>query len=187
MHLGEQVEPPPYGRYFSYCTGGVFIISEILEKVTGMRTDRYAREKLLTPLGITNVEWVYSPRNVPQTGGGLRLSGRDLLKIGQLYLDGGRWQGRPVVSEAWVRNSTHPHARIDEETEYGYLWWLKSFKSGDTSYPAFFMSGNGGNKVVVIPQLELVAVITSTNYNTRGMHEQTEKLLTDYILAAVEQ
>jgi CubicO group peptidase (beta-lactamase class C family) len=187
MRVGEQIETPPYGRYFSYCTGGVFTLSEVLEKTTGARTDRYAREKLFQPLGITNLEWVYSPTNVPQTGGGLRLTSRDLLKIAQLYLNGGEWQGKRIVSEAWVHTSTQPHARIDDATEYGYLWWLKSFKSGEKSYPAFFMSGNGGNKVVAIPSIDTAVVITSTNYNTRGMHEQTEKILTDYVLAAVER
>ncbi|MGB0048925.1 MAG: serine hydrolase, partial [Terriglobales bacterium] len=98
MHVGEQVEAPPYGRYFSYCTGGVFTLSEVLEKVTGARTDRYAREKLFQPLGITNLEWVYSPMNVPQTGGGLRMTSRDLLKIAQLYLDGGESSGRGSAS-----------------------------------------------------------------------------------------
>jgi CubicO group peptidase (beta-lactamase class C family) len=187
MHVGEQVEPPPYGRYFSYCTGGVFTLSEVLERVTGMRTDRYAQKKLFAPLGIEHVQWVYSPMNVPQTGGGLRVSSRDLLKIAQLYLDGGRWQGKRIVGESWVKTSTQPHARIDETTEYGYLWWLKSFKSGEKTYSAFYMTGNGGNKVVAIPALDMTVVITSTNYNTRGMHEQTEKILTDYILASVEQ
>ena len=186
MHAGEQVEAPPYGRYFSYCTGGVFTLSEVLEKATGTRTDRYALEKLFRPLGIANAEWVYSPMNIPQTGGGLGLTSRDLLKIAQLYLDGGQWQGKRIVSEEWVRSSTRPHVRIDETTEYGYLWWLKSFKWGEKSYPAFFMSGNGGNKVVAIPELDMSVVITSTNYNTHGMHEQTEKILTDYVLAAVE-
>jgi CubicO group peptidase (beta-lactamase class C family) len=70
MHLGETIEPPPYGRYFSYCTGGVFVLSEVLQKATGARVDHYAREKLFLPLGITNVQWVYSPLNIPQTGGG---------------------------------------------------------------------------------------------------------------------
>ena len=186
MRLGEQIEPPPYGRYFSYCTGGVFVLSEVLQKATGVRVDHYAQQELFAPLGITNVQWVYSPMNIPQTGGGLRLSSRDLLKIAQLYLNGGRWQGHQIVSESWVHNSTTPHARIDENTEYGYLWWLKLFKSGGKNYPAFFMTGNGGNKVVAIPELDLTAVITSTNFNTRGMHEQTEKILTDYILAAVQ-
>ena len=185
MHVGEQPESPKYGRYFSYCTGGVFVLSEVLQKATGQRTDRYAQEKLFAPLGITDAQWGYSPLNIPQTGGGLRLTSRELLKIAELYRAGGRWQGTRVVDEAWVKKSTQPHAQIDEETEYGYLWWLKSFKSGGKSYPAFFMSGNGGNKVAVFPGLDLAVVITSTNYNTRGMHEQTEKLLTDYILPAV--
>jgi len=185
MHVGEQVDPPPYGRYFSYCTGGVFTLSEVLQKATGVRTDRYAQEKLFGPLGIADAQWVYSPLNIPQTGGGLRMSSRDLLKIAQLYLNGGTWQGRRIVDETWVRTSTRPHARPDDYTEYGYLWWLKSFKSAGNSYPAFYMSGNGGNKVLAFPGLDLAVVITSTNYNTHGMHEQTEKLLTEYILPAV--
>jgi CubicO group peptidase (beta-lactamase class C family) len=186
MHIGEPVDPPPYGRYFSYCTGGVFTLSEVLQRATGFRTDRYAQEKLFAPHGIPDAQWVYSPLDIPQTGGGLRLSSRDLLKIAQLYLDGGVWQGRRIVNEAWVRASTQAHARIDDDTEYGYLWWLKSFKSAGKSYPAFFMSGNGGNKVLAFPGMDLAVVITSTNYNTHGMHEQTEKLLTDYILPAVK-
>jgi CubicO group peptidase (beta-lactamase class C family) len=187
MRVGEQEEAPPYGRYFSYCTGGVFTLSEVLEKATGMRTDRYAQEKLFQPLGVTHVQWVYSPMNVPQTGGGLRLTSRDLLKVAQLYLDKGRWLGTRIVNESWVSTSTQPHARIDETTEYGYLWWLKSFKSGDKTYPAFYMTGNGGNKVMAFPALDMTVVITSTNYNTHGMHEQTEKILTDYVLASVEK
>jgi CubicO group peptidase (beta-lactamase class C family) len=186
MHLGEPIELPPYGRDFSYCTGGVFVLSEVLQKATAERTDRYAQKRLFAPLGIRDEEWVYSPLNIPQTGGGLRLSSRDLLKVVQLYLDGGIWQGRPIVESSWVKASTQPHVRIDEETDYGYLWWLKAFKSGGKSYPAFFMSGNGGNKVLAFPALDLTVVITSTNYNTHSMHEQTEKLLTDYILPAVQ-
>ena len=187
MHVGETVAAPPFGRYFSYCTGGVFVLSEVLTRTTGMRTDRYAQARLFDPLGIGNVSWVFSPLGVPQTGGGLRLTARDLLKIAQLYLDGGRWRGRQIVSEAWVGASTTAHAQIDETTNYGYLWWLKSFGPAQQAHAAFFMTGNGGNKVVAIPDLDLAVVITSTNYNTRGMHEQTEKILDDYVLAAVEK
>lgn len=136
--------------------------------------------------GIEDAEWVYSPLSIPQTGGGLRLTSRDLLKIAELYLRGGEWKGKRIVDDAWVKTSTHPHAQIDDQTNYGYLWWLKAFKSGARSYPAFFMSGNGGNKIAVFPDLDTCVVITSTNYNTHGMHEQTEKMLTDYILPAVE-
>lgn len=186
MHLGDKVEAPKYGRNFSYCTGGVFVLSEVLQKATGQRTDRYAQEKLFGLLGISDAQWVYSPLNIPQTGGGLRLTSRELLKVAQLYLNGGTWGGHRIVDAAWVKASTEPHAQIDDQTDYGYLWWLKAFKSGGNSYPAFFMSGNGGNKVAAFPALDMVVVITSTNYNTHGMHEQTEKLLTDYILPATQ-
>jgi CubicO group peptidase (beta-lactamase class C family) len=114
MHLGEQIDPPPYGRYFSYCTGGVFTLSEVLQKATGVRTDRYAQEKLFGPLGITDAQWVYSPLNIPQTGGGLRLTSRDLLKIAQLYLNGGIWQGNRIVDEAGCKEidpAARPHRR----------------------------------------------------------------------------
>jgi len=187
MRVGETAPPPPFGRYFSYCTGGVFVLSEVLTRTTGMRTDRYAQARLFDPLGIRNVSWVFSPLGMPQTGGGLRLTSRDLLKIAQLYLDGGRWQAKQIVSEAWVKASTTPHAQIDEKTNYGYLWWLTSFGPEGKTHAAFFMTGNGGNKVVAIPDLDLAVVITSSNYNTRGMHEQTEKILDDYVLGAVER
>lgn len=185
MQVGEQRPTPPFGRYFSYCTGGVFVLSEVLTRATAMRTDRYAQAKLFSPMNIRDVMWVYSPLGIPQTGGGLRLTSRDLLKVAQLYLNGGRWNGRQIVSGEWVKASTTPHAQIDESTNYGYLWWLKSFGPPGHEHTAYFMSGNGGNKVVVIPDLDMAAVITSTNYNSRGMHEQTEKILNDYMLSAV--
>ena len=185
MRIGESPESPRYGRYFNYCTGGVFVLSEVLGKATGLRTDKYAEQKLFAPLGIAKAVWGYSPLNIPQTGGGLRLSSPDLLKIAQLYLDGGRWKGEQIINEQWVKASTTPHAEINDHQEYGYLWWLQSFKAGDTSYPAFFMTGNGGNKVLGFPTLDMAVVITSTNYNTPGMHEQTERLISKYVLAAV--
>jgi CubicO group peptidase (beta-lactamase class C family) len=169
--------PTREARTFSYCTGGVFLLGQALQRATGMAADVYARQKLFAPLGIAHVQWAFSPRGQPMTGGGLRLTTRDLWKFAQLYLDG----GRDVVEAAWVHDSVEPHARIDEQTEYGYLWWLKSFGGK----PAWFMTGNGGNKVVVFPSLDAVVVITSTNYNTRGMHQQTEKLLVDDVLPAI--
>ena len=146
-----------------------------------MPVDQFARKELFEPLGISNVQWVMSPRGLALTGGGLRLRSRDLLKLAQLYLDGGVSNGKRIVSEAWVKRSIAPHAQIDDQQEYGYFWWLKSF----AAHSAYFMAGNGGNKVVVIPDLQVVIVITSTNFNTAGMHEQTEKLLIDYIIPAV--
>ena len=138
MRIGEKSDPPKYGRHFSYCTGGVFTLSEVIQKTTGMRTDQFAQQKLFTPLGIKpeNASWVFSPLGIPQTGGGLRLTSPDLLKIAQLYLNGGKWpdnstNAQQLIHQAWVTASTAPHAAINDHQEYGYLWWLQSFPAAD--------------------------------------------------------
>ena len=178
--------PPKYGRVFSYCTAGVFTLSPVLQQATGQAVDAYAQKNLFQPLGIEHAAWVYSPLGLAQTGGGLRLTSRDLAKFAQLYLNGGVWNGNRLLSADWVKASTTPHVQTgDETTEYGYLWWLKTFSSKDgKQYPSFWMSGNGGNKVVALPDLHAVVVITSTNYNSHGMHQSTEKLLDEFILPA---
>jgi CubicO group peptidase (beta-lactamase class C family) len=176
----------PYGRSFSYCTAGASTLGAVLERATKMPVPDFARANLFGPLGIEKTDWKFSPLGTAQTGGGLGLRSRDLLKLAQLYLNGGTWNGKRIVSEAWVKTSTQPHVQIDDNTRYGYFWWLKDFKSGEKSFPAFYMSGNGGNKVLAFPAQDMVVVITSTNYNARGMHEQTDKILTDFVLPAVQ-
>ena len=121
--------PPKYGRHFSYCTAGAFLIGQVLQKVTGEGADVYAQKVLFDPLNIHDAKWVYSPLGAPQTGGGLRLTSRDLLKVAELYRLGGEIQGRRIVSADWVRASTTAHAQVPDQgddgseaepTEYGY-------------------------------------------------------------------
>lgn len=175
----------PYGRAFSYCTAGVFTLGAVLERATGIKVPDFARQHLFEPLGIERATWLESPLGLTQTGGGTRLRARDLLKLGLLGLAKGRWGGRQVVPEAWIETSTAAHVQATDEDTYGYLWWRRDFRRGETTFAAIYMAGNGGNRVVVVPAAKLVAVIASTNYNSRGMHQQADKILTDYLLAAL--
>ena len=172
-------EDSPYRRSFSYCTAGAFTLGQVLARATKTPVEVFAQKYLFDPLGITRVQWVYAPGHLAQTGGGLRMRSLDLLKLGQLYLD----RGGKILPAKWVEESTRPRAQIDDNTRYGYFWWLKSFGGAE----AYYMSGNGGNKVAVFPSLDAVVVITSTNYNAHGMHEQTDKLLNDSIVPMLRE
>jgi CubicO group peptidase (beta-lactamase class C family) len=118
------------------------------------------------------------------TGGGLSLRSRDLFKFAQLYLNGGTWNGAPVLSADWIKASVSPHANVREDTDYGYLWWLQTFHSGGRDWRSWGMYGTGGNKVVVFPDQQVVVVVTTTNYRVPGAAALSDKIIVDYILQA---
>lgn len=172
----------PYGRAWSYCTAGVALLGPLLERASGQSVPDFAAANLFQPLGIDKVKWQFQPKGTAMTGGGLQLRSVDLFKLGQLYLDGGRWDGRQVISADWVRRSIAPHANARDDIDYGYLWWLQPFKVDGRTVRSYGMAGSGGNKVFVLPEQDAVVVITTTNFQVRGAHPLSEKLLTSLIL-----
>jgi len=175
----------PYGRSWSYCTAGATTLGAVLERATKTSVSEFARDNLFLPLGITNVKWQFQPLGTAMTGGGLNLRSRDLVKLGQLYLDGGTWNGKRIVSAEWVARSISPHANAREDTDYGYLLWLQTFHLAGRDFKCFAMYGSGGNKVYVFPQEGLVVVVTTTNFKVPGAGALTDKLLTEQILPAL--
>lgn len=171
----------PHGRSFSYCTAGVVTLGAALERAAKMPLTELASKFLFGPLGIRDPQWQFTPTGTAMTGGGLGLTTRDLAAFGQLYLDHGLVKGVQVLPRPWVDASVQPHAQIDAQTDYGYLWWLKSF-GADRKYRSFFMTGTGGNRVHVFPELDAVVVITTTNYRVQGAHALSDQLLTTYAL-----
>jgi len=175
-------EASPHGRSFSYCTAGVATLGAVVQGAIGQPLPAFADAALFAPLGIDKPQWQVSPLGLAQGGGGLGLTSRDLLKLGQLYANGGRWAGRQVLPAAWVATATAPHVQARPDADYGYLIWLQTF----SGHKAWVMSGTGGNKVVVVPDLSLVVVITTTNFKVRQPHAISEKLLTEHVMAAVQ-
>lgn len=171
-------ENAPYGRSFSYCTAGVVMLGVALERALGEPLSEFARRALFEPLGIERAEWQATPLGQTSAAGGLLLTSRSLARLGTLALQG----GAGVVPAAWLAESTRAHARIDDETEYGYLWWLRSF-AGHASH---YMTGTGGNRVHVFPALDLVVVITTTNFSIPGAHALSDRLLVERVLPEFE-
>ena len=174
----------PYGRSWSYCTAGPTTLGVVLERAVKRPVPDFARDVLFAPLGITSVKWQFQPLGTAMTGGGLQLRSRDLLKLGQLYLEDGVWNGHRVISSEWVEQSLRPHAHAREDTDYGYLWWLQTFHFHARSLRSYGMYGTGGNKLVAFPDEALVVVITTTNFRVQNAAELSDKLLVDYILDA---
>ncbi len=177
----------PYGRSFSYCTAGVVLLGGVLEKSTKMKVDEFANKYLFGPLGINKVKWEITPMGMPMTGGGLGLTSRDFIKLGLLYNNKGVWNGKQLISEGWINKSIAPHTNARDGVDYGYLWWLQQFGSDKNKYPAYYMAGNGGTKIAVFPGLDMIVVITSNWYGTIKAHQQSEKILSEYIIPSVIQ
>jgi CubicO group peptidase (beta-lactamase class C family) len=153
----------PAGRDFLYNTGALKLVSASVRKATGQPLDEFARAALFGPLGITNVEW-YRVKGDTDAGSGLRLRPRDMAKIGQLVLAGGRWNDRQVVSKAWIDASTGPRIGATSGFFYGYLWWLGRSLLNGREVHWMMAAGRGGQSIRIVPELDLVVVITAGYY-----------------------
>jgi CubicO group peptidase (beta-lactamase class C family) len=152
------------GTVFLYNSGASQLLSQIIKESTGKHVNEYAEEHLFGPLGITSYYWKVTPTGFPDTEGGLYLTARDLAKIGFLYLRDGVWDQMRVLPEGWVAASMQ--RRVENTGSlgmgYGYLWWLVPWGSNGDSY-AFAALGYGGQRLFVVPELDLVAVFTGWN------------------------
>jgi CubicO group peptidase (beta-lactamase class C family) len=152
----------PAGQEFFYNTGALALMSALIRKATGRPLDEFARENLFEPLGITPVEWDRRKGDT-DAGGGLRLRPRDMAKIGQLVLAGGRWNNRQVVSKSWIETSTTPKIK-NTDGSYGYLWWLgRSLLNGREVHWVGAL-GRGGQSIRIVPELDLVVAVTAGYY-----------------------
>lgn len=169
------------GKTFVYNSGATELLSLVLEKATGKEADDYAKEHLFGPLGI-EYAWKRTPKGLADTEGGLYLRPRDLAKIGLFYLHGGTWDGKRILPEGWVKDSTTWHTNAGRRG-YGYKWWVLSRK-GERSYEAYAGLGYGGQRLIVVPELDLIAVFTG--WNVYDKPELDPSLALERVLAAVK-
>ena len=151
------------GKEFFYNTGALTLVSAIIRKATGRPLDEFARENLFEPLGITGTAWGRY-RGDTDAGGGLRLRPRDMAKIGQLVLAGGRWHDRQIVSKAWIDASTAETIKATDDQSYGYLWWRGQARLNDRKVNWIGALGRGGQSIRIVPELDLVVAVTAGYY-----------------------
>ena len=152
-----------------YCTAAINLLGGIVQSSTGMPLTEFFERFYAEPLQIHDYHMNLMPEGEAYMGGGIYLRPRDMLKLGQLYLDGGSWHGKRVLSKQWAVAATTQHSFFPASDYapghgYGYTWHLFEAKVGNKTYKEYMAQGNGGQLVMVVPALDLAAVITAGNY-----------------------
>ncbi|MDZ7807725.1 MAG: serine hydrolase [Gracilimonas sp.] len=157
FQLDQPLEEEPGGKMV-YSTGISHLLSVVITKATDMSTKAFAEKYLFGPLNIQVGGWDRDPQGYYMGGNNMALTPLDLMKIGQLMLNGGSWNDEQIVSKEWVRDSFQTYTRSNfNPYDYGYMWWIRSV----AGYDVYFAWGFGGQYIYIIPELNSVAVITS--------------------------
>ena len=161
------------GEVFQYNNDNSILLGGILQTITGAPADLLVKNYLFDPMGITSYQWAYV-NGLPQCNSDLQMLPRDMAKIGQLVLNDGRWGNDQLVPEAWIRESTRPHLAESEYFDYAYHWWHRSVgnkpwwdipESGSNEeHEIVIAMGFGGQYIMVIRDLNMVVVTTSSDY-----------------------
>ena len=178
------------GSAYNYCSINAFLTGAIIENVSHAHLDEFARVNLFQPLGIQDFRWRRVPINRITGQGNLSITTRDLAAIGELVLNDGVVSGRRLVSPEWIARSLASDIPISDSDPYadfyGYMWYTKSEPVGGHTTEVHFASGNGGNKIYIVPSLHMVVAITSSAYNTKYGQRRSQDILWK-ILAAVSR
>ena len=177
-----------------YCSGGVAVVGRLTENAVHMRLPEFAQANLFGPLGISRADWVwnYDLTNADKEYSQIHLRPRDMLKIGILLADGGRWHGHQMISTSWVRASLAEQSHVDN-VSYGYFWWRPWLNvetpGGSEHVDVVAAQGNGGQKIYLVPQYDLVAVFTAGGYNAESTPPNTimAKIVLPALMAATKR
>jgi CubicO group peptidase (beta-lactamase class C family) len=162
-----------------YCSGNPVTVGRIIEKATKQNLPVFANETLFKPLGIKNYKWSFKPdKSNAEDYCQVYLTPREMAKFGLLYLNKGNWNGKQVVPATWVRETFEKHS-IVQGVDYGYLWWLKYLDADGVRYYGKAAQGNGGQRIFIFPEQNMVVVATGGNYNTQS---PADELIRKYVL-----
>jgi CubicO group peptidase (beta-lactamase class C family) len=174
------------GALSVYCSINPHLAGGVLARAAQRPLPELFHDLVAGPLDIRRYYLFLTPTGDAYMGGGVRLLPRDFMKLGQLMLNDGMWNGKRILSRDWVRRSTEPKHQIGE-SKYGYLWWITNYPYQGGTVRAYYASGNGGQYVIVIPKLDMVVAFYGGNYNDRAARASQQEYVPKYILPAVRR
>lgn len=180
------------GAHWTYCGGATALLARIISKGTGKALHAFAREALFDPLGMGPTEWATGPDGEPFAASGARMSVRDLARVGTMMLSGGKVGDRAVVPGDWVARCITPAVSADEVRRYGYQWFVLDIGFGKPKGWApgrlermWMAQGEGGQRLFIVPALQLVIAIIAGNYGTEDQWMPPTRVLREAVLPSV--
>lgn len=179
------------GEAFNYNGGGMLILGEILKNASKMDMDAFSMKYLFGPMGVDSSHWYRFENGSLATDGSLKLTPRDMLKLGITYLHNGIWNDTRLLPAEWVTRSSETYNRNEginipiEDTGrngYGYSWWISEFSHKGEKIKMYRAGGWGGQAIMVFPEVDMVIVFTGGNYATRS---KLFSLIRKYVLPAI--
>lgn len=162
---------------FKYQSSDTVLTMQVLEAVVPGTAEDFIRKQLLKPMGITNYAWQEDLSGFPKSAAGSSLLSRDMIKMGLLTLNQGKWNGKQHLPKEFVKQATSPLVKTSPTNFYGYFWWYQDRQIKDKKYPCIQGRGAGGQFIFIFPALELVAVATAHNQGMGKMLWQLPEVL----------
>jgi CubicO group peptidase (beta-lactamase class C family) len=186
--LGLKLVKNP-GEHYAYSSSSLTPLGAVLHLKSGLTIPEFAQKVLYDPLGITTHHWRLDSKGTADVEGSFWLKPRDLAKLGQLMLQKGKWNGKRIVSADWVDKMTTEKIapeKIGGKMGYGYLWWTWTLPLHGKQYPGFYGLGRGGQNLIVFPGLDLVIVVTASNYYNDSYFNDSSNFVLKYIVPSLK-
>jgi CubicO group peptidase (beta-lactamase class C family) len=185
LALGLPMESDP-GTHAVYCSIQPHLAGGVLSRAAGKSLPVLFDELVAKPMQMKRYHMNLTPTRDAYMGGGVRFLPRDLMKLAQMHMNGGTWNGRRIVSEEWARRATSPLQTIGKRG-YGYFWWVDPRPYKGRTVQTWMAGGNGSQIAMAVPELDLVIGFWGGNYSDRSTFTPQDVYVADWILPAVEE
>ena len=174
------------GTTYAYCSAGINLAGGVISATTGTGLPEFFYQEVSLPMQMGTWHMALMPDGRGYAGGGIYMRPRDFLKLGQVWLNGGKWNGTRIVSRKWVEQSIMPRVMVPDSSHDGYAWHLHTLTHDGKPYREYDASGNGGQLMIVLPELDIVVAFTAGNYNHyRIWRKFRDELVPRYVIGAV--
>lgn len=176
------------GEKFIYNTGLTHFLSGIISETSHMKTKDFADKFLFNPIGISVDMWESDQKGNNGGGFGLSMKPVDMARFGYLYLNNGLWDGKQIIPKEWIKESTQKQISVDANKDYGYLFWIQTIldKAHNKEVFTYRAEGYAGQIIMIIPEFDMVVVITANEWKSSNDNTATSDVITDYIIPAVK-